>query len=122
MVNDLGHVMLKEWTLAGVNGSRVGNDILSPQLYHAATRHIVGLVEEITSLLATIPCCNEFRYKSMIQFATQGFVPFRGGGGHAVGTCKRDEDKVNWLRVARKRADGTAQISIKSPKPEEETS
>jgi hypothetical protein len=70
MVDDLGHVMLEERTRAGSTSSWVGNDILSPQLYHAATRHVVRLVEEITSLLATIPCCNEFRYKSMIQFAT----------------------------------------------------
>jgi hypothetical protein len=62
----------------------VGNDILSPQLYHAATRHVVGLVEDIASPLTAIPCCNEFRYESMIQFATQSFVPFWRGGWHTV--------------------------------------
>src|SRR5271167_1492579 len=101
--------MLKERTLAGSTG-----DILSPQLYHAATRHVVGLVEDITSLLATIPCCNEFRYKCMIQFAAQGFVPFRGGGGHAVERAREMKTRRTGLRVARERADGTAQISIKS--------
>jgi hypothetical protein len=76
----------------------VGNDILSPQLYHAATRHVVGLVEEIASLLATIPCCNEFWYKSMIQFATQGFVPFRGGGWHAVERAREMKTGLEWAK------------------------
>jgi hypothetical protein len=91
-----------------VDRSRVGNDILSPQLYHAATRHVVGLVKDITNSPTAIPCCNESQYESMIQFTTQSFVPFRRGGGHTVERARELKTGRTGLRVARKRTDGTA--------------
>jgi hypothetical protein len=58
------------------------NDLLSPQLNHTATRHVIGLVEDTTGLLASIACSNEFRDESVEELAAEGFVPFWGRGRH----------------------------------------
>ena len=52
------------------------DDLLSPQFDHAATRHIVGLVEDITGLPASVAGIDEFGDEGVVELAAEGFVPF----------------------------------------------
>lgn len=65
---------------------------LSPQLDHATTRHVVGLVECVTRLLASIACSDEFGDERVVELAAQGFLPLRRRWRHVRGERQRNED------------------------------
>ena len=62
----------------------VGRDVLSPQLDHAATRQVVGLVEDVADLSASIAGSDELGDESVVEFAAEGLVPFWRGGRHLL--------------------------------------
>jgi hypothetical protein len=55
----------------------VVGDLLSPQLDHAPTRYVVGPVEDITGLLASVAGSDEFGDEGVVELAAEGLVPFR---------------------------------------------